>query len=385
MVETLVQFKHVQKSFDGESLVVKDLNLTIAKGEFLTVLGPSGSGKTTVLMMLAGFETPTHGSILLRDKPLNRLAPHKRDFGMVFQDYALFPHMSVGENLAFPLRVRGFAKSETTAKVDRALSMVRLDGMTDRRISRLSGGQRQRVALARALVFEPELVLMDEPLGALDKNLREEMQYELKHLHEQLGLTVVYVTHDQSEALTLSNRIAVLHDGLIQQIDDPATLYEQPINTFVATFIGECNTFVGELAQTPKTTDAGHPKCAVAIDQGRCRIGARAVNIPGLGGKTTLVVRPERVDFAQCAHADRIDTSIEGVIEELIYLGDHIRARLTLAGNDHFIVKTPNNRQLASLKVGQKAKVVWHSDDCRALDHPGADSLNLGVAENHNA
>ena len=208
-----VAFEHVQKSYDGETLVVKDLNLGIGRGEFLTMLGPSGSGKTTCLMMLAGFETATHGEITLAGRPINNIPPHKRGIGMVFQNYALFPHMTVGENLAFPLQVRKMDKPTIDAKVARALDMVQMGRFAGRRPAQLSGGQQQRIALARALVFEPELVLMDEPLGALDKQLREHMQYEIKHLHEQLGVTVVYVTHDQSEALTMSDRIAVFNDG----------------------------------------------------------------------------------------------------------------------------------------------------------------------------
>ena len=193
-----VRYENVQKSYDGESLVVKNLNLDIQKGEFVTMLGPSGSGKTTCLMMLAGFETATYGDILLDGKPINNIPPHKRGIGMVFQNYALFPHMTVNENLAFPLHVRKMSKADAEAKVRRALEMVQMVEFGDRKPAQLSGGQQQRIALARALVFEPELVLMDEPLGALDKQLREHMQYEIKHIHESLGVTVVYVTHDQS-------------------------------------------------------------------------------------------------------------------------------------------------------------------------------------------
>ena len=240
-----VAFEHVQKSYDGETLVVKDLNLGIGKGEFLTMLGPSGSGKTTCLMMLAGFETATHGEITLAGRPINNIPPHKRGIGMVFQNYALFPHMTVGENLAFPLQVRKMDKPTIDAKVARALDMVQMGRFAGRRPAQLSGGQQQRIALARALVFEPELVLMDEPLGALDKQLREHMQFEIKHLHEQLGVTVVYVTHDQSEALTMSDRVAVFNDGRIQQLAPPEDLYERPDERFVAQFIGENNTLFG--------------------------------------------------------------------------------------------------------------------------------------------
>ncbi|MBE9554440.1 MAG: ABC transporter ATP-binding protein, partial [Proteobacteria bacterium] len=247
--ELIVRFIDVQKSYDGEILVVKNLNLDIARGEFLTMLGPSGSGKTTCLMMLAGFEPATNGDITLNGKPINNVPPHKRGIGMVFQNYALFPHMTVAENLAFPLEVRRMSKDEIESRVTRALEMVRLPEMAGRRPGQLSGGQQQRVAVARALVFDPDLVLMDEPLGALDKNLREEMQYEIKHIHESLGVSVVYVTHDQSEALTMSNRIAVFDDGIVQQLSTPDALYERPENAFVAQFIGENNRLMGTVKE----------------------------------------------------------------------------------------------------------------------------------------
>ncbi|MDP7621508.1 MAG: ABC transporter ATP-binding protein, partial [SAR324 cluster bacterium] len=232
--EAYVSFQSVQKSYDGETLVVKDLNLDADRGEFLTMLGPSGSGKTTCLMMLAGFETVTHGEIILDGTSINNVPPHKRNIGMVFQNYALFPHMTVNENLAFPLQVRNMSKSDIEDRVKKVLDMVQLGAFGTRRPMQLSGGQQQRVAVARALVFEPKLVLMDEPLGALDKQLREQMQYEIKHIHENLEVTVVYVTHDQSEALTMSNRIAVFDDGVIQQLAAPDLLYEKPENAFVA-------------------------------------------------------------------------------------------------------------------------------------------------------
>ena len=232
--QDFVKFEQVDKSYDGEVLVVKGLDLDIAQGEFLTLLGPSGSGKTTTLMMLAGFETPTNGEIYLDGNPISNIPPHKRGIGMVFQNYALFPHLSVYENLAFPLKVRKTPKEIIDDKISKTLAMVSLSDFANRMPAQLSGGQQQRVAVARSLVFDPQLVLMDEPLGALDKNLRESMQYELKHIHESLGVTVVYVTHDQSEALTMSNRIAVFNDGYIQQLSNPNDLYETPVNSFVA-------------------------------------------------------------------------------------------------------------------------------------------------------
>ena len=267
--DILVKFDYVQKSYDGEVLVVKDFNLDVAKGEFVTMLGPSGSGKTTCLMMLAGFEPVTHGEIFLDGVSINNVPPHKRGIGMVFQNYALFPHMTVAENLAFPLEVRGMGKSEINEKVIKALDMVRLSGFNDRRPSQLSGGQQQRVAVARALVFGPKLVLMDEPLGALDKNLREEMQYEIKHIHENLDVTVVYVTHDQSEALTMSNRIAVFNDGIVQQLASPADLYEKPTNAFVAGFIGENNQLFGEVKFVDGDFDQTVKNCLGTLKKGK--------------------------------------------------------------------------------------------------------------------
>ncbi len=358
-----VLFDNVQKSYDGEVLVVKNLNLAISRGEFLTMLGPSGSGKTTCLMMLAGFETATHGSILLDGQRIDNVAPHKRGIGMVFQNYALFPHMSVAENLAFPLSVRKMSRSDTEERVKRALNMVELGHLGDRMPAQLSGGQQQRVAVARALVFEPSLVLMDEPLGALDKNLREQMQYEIKHIHERLGVTVVYVTHDQSEALTMSNRIAVFEDGVVQQLASPTELYEHPSNAFVAAFIGENNRLVGDVAAVDGK------ECDVRLDTGDV-IRASAVNIGGVGSKTTLSLRPERVVIMTDPNAANGATPnvFEAEVMELIYLGDHIRTRVRLCGNDEFIVKVPNVAGERELTVGRHVHIGWSVEDCHALD-----------------
>jgi putative spermidine/putrescine transport system ATP-binding protein len=355
----LVRFESVQKSYDGEILVVKDLNLDVARGEFLTMLGPSGSGKTTVLMMLAGFEPATHGEIYLDGQPINNVPPHKRGIGMVFQNYALFPHMTVFENLAFPLQVRHMDKADIETKVQRALDMVRLGAFGNRRPGQLSGGQQQRVAVARALVFEPTLVLMDEPLGALDKNLREEMQYEIKHIHENLGVTMVYVTHDQSEALTMSNRIAVFEDGIIQQLASPDELYERPQNAFVAGFIGENNRFMGKVLSLNGTT------CEVEVEGGQT-VRALSVNVAGEGQPTTLSLRPERV-VVNPAEGQFVNT-VEARVEELIYLGDHIRVRANVCGNNDFVIKVPNASGHAALDPGATMKVGWSAEDCRALD-----------------
>ncbi|RRU71926.1 ABC transporter ATP-binding protein [Stutzerimonas chloritidismutans] len=357
--DILVSFRGIQKSYDGESLIVRDLNLDIRRGEFLTLLGPSGSGKTTSLMMLAGFETPTAGEILLDGRAINNVPPHKRDMGMVFQNYALFPHMTVSENLAFPLSVRGMAKPDIKERVKRALAMVQLEGFRNRYPAQLSGGQQQRVALARALVFEPQLVLMDEPLGALDKQLREQMQMEIKHLHERLGVTVVYVTHDQGEALTMSDRVAVFHQGQIQQIEDPRTLYEKPVNTFVANFLGENNRLPAHLL------DRRGDSCTVKLGRGET-VEALAVNVGATGSPVSLSIRPERV-LLNGASAN-CPNRFTGRVAEFIYLGDHIRIRLEVCGVSDFFVKQPIAEFDSALQVGDVVPIGWHVEHVRALD-----------------
>ncbi|RXH42324.1 ABC transporter ATP-binding protein [Bradyrhizobium zhanjiangense] len=353
-----VKFSEVQKTYDGETLVVKNLNLDIARGEFLTMLGPSGSGKTTTLMMLAGFEVPTSGSILLEARSIDAMPPHKRDIGMVFQNYALFPHMTVEENLAFPLKVRKLGRTEIEPRIKRALEMVRLGGYGKRRPAQLSGGQQQRVALARALVFDPKLVLMDEPLGALDKQLREQMQLEIKHIHEDLGVTVVYVTHDQSEALTMSDRIAVFNDGVIQQLAPPAELYEGPQNAFVAQFIGENNQLHGKVLAMNGTT------CKVEIAGGN--VQALAINVEAVGRPTVLSLRPERVQLNPAPGT--LPNIFSAQVAEVIYLGDHVRTRVSVCGHSDFIIKLPNSEGLVKLEPGAAITVGWKTEDCRALD-----------------
>ncbi len=357
---SFVEFERVQKSYDGETLVVKDLNLSMPKGEFLTMLGPSGSGKTTCLMMLAGFETATNGDIRLDGKPINNIPPHKRGIGMVFQNYALFPHMTVAENLSFPLEVRGIGKADREAKVTRALGMVQMEKFGGRRPAQLSGGQQQRVALARALVFEPELVLMDEPLGALDKQLRETLQFEITRLAHDLGITTVYVTHDQTEALTMSDRVAVFEAGRIQQLAPPSELYERPENSFVAQFIGENNTMDGVVETI------ADDRCTVKLDSGDV-IDAQPVNVSKAGERTKVSIRPERVEF-------KIDRLREGAhtlkaeVLEFIYMGDIFRTRLRVAGNDDFVVKTRNAPDQVRLTPGETVEIGWQPEDCRALD-----------------
>ncbi|KAA5607356.1 ABC transporter ATP-binding protein [Roseospira marina] len=359
ITDPFVRFQNVQKSYDGETLVVKNLQLDIAKGEFLTLLGPSGSGKTTCLMMLAGFESPTHGEIMLDGHPIHNVPPHKRGIGMVFQNYALFPHMTVTENVGYPLKVRGIGRNEMARRVDRALTMVELGHLGGRRPAQLSGGQQQRVALARALVFEPALVLLDEPLGALDKNLREQMQYELKHIHATLGVTMVYVTHDQTEALTMSDRIAVFDDGIIQQLDEPSTLYEEPSNAFVAQFIGENNRLLGTVESVDGTD------CIVQTDNGD-PIRALNVRTTGPGGRTLMSLRPERISINP--NPGSMPNILPAEVLEVIYVGDHIRSRMSVCGRDDFIVKVPNWAGHVHLRRGEKVEIGWFASDCRALD-----------------
>ncbi|MCR8548032.1 ABC transporter ATP-binding protein [Salipiger sp. P9] len=360
--DAFVAFERVQKSYDGETLVVKDLNLTLPKGEFLTMLGPSGSGKTTCLMMLAGFETATHGEIKLDGVSINNIPPHKRGIGMVFQNYALFPHMTVAENLAFPLEVRKIGKSEREKKVKRALDMVEMGAFGGRRPAQLSGGQQQRIALARALVFEPELVLMDEPLGALDKQLREKMQFEITNLAHSLGITTVYVTHDQTEALTMSDRVAVFNDGRIQQLAPPDELYEAPQNSFVAQFIGENNTLEGVV------TEVKGDVCTVKLDDGEI-IEAQPVNVSKVGERTRVSIRPERVEVNKERLQEGAHT-LKAKVLEFIYMGDIFRTRLSVAGNNDFVIKTRNAPDQIRLKPGEEIEIGWLPQDCRALDAP---------------
>ena len=329
----LVRFAGVAKTYDGTSFAVRDLDLDVRRGEFLTLLGPSGSGKTTTLMMLAGFEAPSAGDILLDGRSIRATPAHRRNFGMVFQSYALFPHLSVGDNVAYPLSVRGVSGQERQDRVARALAMVRLEGYETRRPSQLSGGQQQRVALARALVFEPTLVLMDEPLGALDKQLREHMQIEIKHIHERLGVTVVYVTHDQGEALTLSDRVAVFQDGALQQVAPVDRLYEVPANRFVAGFVGDATFLQGRLVSR-------HGGAAeLELPGGRRLRGVDGdLGDASPGTDVVAMVRPERITLtSEPAGAN----ALSATVEDVIYFGDHLRARCAIDGQAVATVKLP--------------------------------------------
>ena len=363
-----VEFIDVQKMY-GDFHAVRRLNLSIGQGEFLTFLGPSGSGKTTTLNMLAGFERPSQGVITLAGKSVDRLPPYERNIGMVFQNYALFPHMSVADNVAFPLSVRKTPKADIVARVTRALEMVRLAQFKDRKPTQLSGGQQQRVALARALVFQPTLVLMDEPLGALDKKLREHMQIELKQIHEMLGVTIVYVTHDQSEALTMSDRVAIFESGDIAQIGTPDGLYNEPETAFVASFIGENNALDG----IAERVDGG--RCLVALPTG-LRATALAIGDIRASAPVHLTIRPERIGLSGDEQSDnRFPAKVDG----RIYHGDHQRLLARLTNGQVLTVKVGPE---AILTTGEAIELCWPTSDCRAFPAgavPDGKSTNKGA------
>lgn len=333
----------------GGTFALDHIDLEVRSGEFLTLLGPSGSGKTTLLMAIAGFTRPDSGSLRFGDTEVVRLPPHKRDLGMVFQSYALFPHMDVAANVAFSLKLRRVAQSEIDQRVERALETVELAGFGNRDISALSGGQRQRVALARAIVFEPRILLMDEPLSALDKQLREHMQIELRRLHDKLGITTVYVTHDQHEALTMSDRIAVINAGRVMQIATPREIYERPTNRFVAGFIGD-SSFL------PVT-------CA----DGRVCYGQTALHVthlpPDTGG-CLLMLRPERLRIVSGQATEDVNT-FEGTVRTVIYQGDSHLLHVTLADGIEVSLRGANQRDATTAipQVGSPVVLGLHRDD----------------------
>ncbi len=350
--ENFIRFQKVTKDF-GTIRVVEDLDLDIARGEFVSLLGPSGSGKTTLLMMLAGFESVSGGAIVLDGQKINDLPAHKRDMGVVFQNYALFPHMTVAKNVAFPLEMRGTAKAEVASRVQKALDMVQLGQMADRLPGQLSGGQQQRVALARALVFEPRVVLMDEPLGALDKQLREQMQLDIRDLHHRLGLTIIFVTHDQDEALTMSDRIAVFNRGQIQQCASPREVYDHPSNRFVAEFIGETNLLEGSV-----TAVSGGEITLTLPGGGTFRSHA----MPGFspGDKGLLSLRPERIDLYPEGAVPEGINCLSGEVTDTVYQGDHLRL-VVQTGAGRIIARI--NRKAAEWANGAKVTLGFRAQD----------------------
>lgn len=347
-----IRIQRLTKTY-GSHRALDDVDLEIRAGEFLTLLGPSGSGKTTLLMALAGFVTPDAGSIRFGEQEVVTLSPHKRGLGMVFQSYALFPLMSVAENVGYPLKIRGMPKADIVRKVEAALSMVQLDGFGERRIQQMSGGQRQRVALARAIVFEPGIILMDEPLSALDKKLREHMQIELKALHRKLGATIVYVTHDQREALTMSDRIAVLNHGRIVQVDNPETLYRKPRSLFVADFVGES-------VALPVEVRGG----AVSF-QGR-PLQTKPSPAVGSSARHFMILRPELVALQSRSASPHPEVNeLDGRVSDIIFQGDSVLVLVHLGGGQEIGVRVPAHRSAQSglPGVGSDVRLALHQDD----------------------
>jgi putative spermidine/putrescine transport system ATP-binding protein len=349
-----IAFRQVTKRYNALT-VVDHLDLNIASGEFVSLLGPSGSGKTTLLMMLAGFEQPTSGTIEVEGRRVDELPPYKRNMGVVFQSYALFPHMNVRDNIAFPLKMRGVSKAAIAERVARVLDMVKLGAMADRKPQQLSGGQQQRVALARALVFEPQVVLMDEPLGALDKKLREQMQLDIRDLHRRLGLTIVFVTHDQDEALTMSDRVAVINHGRIEQIGTPKDIYDEPRTHFVAEFIGETNLLrcvvdeqTGDALRV--TSESGLTLSAYA---GSGRIGEPHVQVS---------IRPEaiRINDPGINDPTMAGNGLTARIVDAVYFGDHLRLVATV-GAQRLIIKSGRSGRTAD--VGDEVALSFAPSD----------------------
>src|SRR5690554_3839130 len=360
--DVFLSFRNVKKTYDRQTLVVQEFNLDVHQGEFVTLLGPSGSGKTTVLMMLAGFEHVSSGDIYIDGASVTRVAPYERNIGMVFQNYALFPHMTVAENLAYPLRVRKMSRTEIRERVARSLKLIELEDFGDRHPGQLSGGQRQRVALARALIFEPALVLMDEPLSALDKKLREQMQFEISRLHSKLGCTMVYVTHDQAEALTMSDRIAVFNHGVVQQYAAPDELYEQPANAFVAGFIGENNLIRGEGVAQPDGT--------VKVTLGDATVlQAAHGNFRDASGACLLSVRPEKLNISIVDTPPPGSNLLRARFVAQHYVGDFIRYYFELTDGTRVIVKTMNDDRAPTLIEGQTTDLHWSAQHSFAF-HP---------------
>jgi len=335
----------------GAFVAVDSVSLGIERGEFLTLLGPSGSGKTTILMMVAGFVHPSEGTVRLDGRDITPLPPEKREFGMVFQGYALFPHMSVAENVGFPLRVRGLSRADRDAKVRAALDLVQLAPFADRLPKQLSGGQQQRVALARALVFDPNLLLLDEPLSALDKKLRAELQEELKALHRRVGRTFVNVTHDQEEALSMSDRIAILNHGKLVQAGAPGALYERPATRFVADFLGKSNFLAGTVRRVEGSTamlDVGGQTIVQAVPDGALAAGASML----------LSLRPEKITLADGG----ADNSVAGTIAAWSYLGAGFSLRVMVQGLGELRVALPAWRAPIAPQDGMAVRLAWSAD-----------------------
>ena len=351
----LIEFAGVSKVYPGAAEPAVDrLDLAIAEGEFLSLLGPSGSGKTTCLMMLAGFEPVSSGTIRLRSQPIEALPAHRRNLGVVFQSYSLFPHMTVAGNVAFPLQMRKVPAAEIDLKVRQALMRVRLEAFASRRPNQLSGGQQQRVALARALVIEPDVVLLDEPLSNLDARLRLEMRHEIRRIHDETGITMVYVTHDQKESLSMADMIAVMSMGRVEQLGDPRTIYRRPANRFVADFIGETNLIDGTLAR--KEEPWGWVESELGLL--RARLGA---NAPAAGGQATLMIRPEGLQVGRAGG----ENQFRGKVTGNIYLGQEEQFRLK-CGEREFQAAMANPGE-KSPRTGEEVQISFAAEDAVVL------------------
>jgi spermidine/putrescine ABC transporter ATP-binding subunit len=344
----------LEKHFDSVG-AVRGVTLDIQSGEFLTLLGPSGSGKTTTLMMIAGFERPTSGDIAIDGRSVVAIPPYRRDIGMVFQNYALFPHLTVAENIGFPLKQRGLDRASRARQVAKSLAMVRLSGYEARYPRQLSGGQQQRVALARAMVFQPRLLLMDEPLGALDKQLRESLQIEIRRLHAELGITFIYVTHDQEEALTMSDRIAVMNEGIVAQLGAPEDLYNRPESRFVASFIGESNFLPGIVR--------GIENGLVIADCSGTIIRAVLRGHPQQGDEIVLTARPERLRFADTASDKAAENRIGATVTDTVFAGERCRYLLQGNGGIPLVLKEPSGIAVRRRVPGDTVEVAWAASD----------------------
>ena len=356
----------LRKSF-GSAVAVDGVDLEVRRGEFLTLLGPSGSGKTTTLRMIAGFMAPSGGSIEISGQDMTRVPPYRRDVGMVFQNYALFPHMTAAQNVAFPLRMRGLQRAEIARRVSDALSLVKLRDLGGRYPRQLSGGQQQRVALARAVVFEPRLLLMDEPLGALDRKLRKSLQLEIIHVARQLEATVVYVTHDQEEALMMSDRIAIFSAGRIEQLGTGDDLYYRPASLFVADFIGESNILRGRYE-----TDGGDGGWMIR-ESSRWRIGRSAAARAelGAGAPAALVVRPERIRIVgEDGPLSAAVNVADATVDEVLNLGSDVRYELVLDGGQRLTVRESRGGGSTARDRGDRVRVAWSVDDGLLVPDP---------------
>ena len=346
-----LRLRNVVKSYDGRTNAVDDVSIDIKRGEFITFLGPSGSGKTTTLMMIAGFETPSAGTIELAGKDLALSKPYQRNIGMVFQNYALFPHMTAAKNVIFPLKMRGFPRAEIEGRAKKILDLVGLARFADRYPREPSGGQQQRVALARGLVFHPDVVLLDEPLGALDKNLREQMQIEIKRIHREVGITMIYVTHDQTEAMTMSDRIAVFRDGRIEQVGSPLDVYARPANRFVGQFIGDSNFFAGR-------ADAARPGWIDLSGIGPVRVAQDSAP-----GDVDVLIRPERLRLTAGGEAGT-DNVFDMLVEDAINYGDSI---LVIGATKGLPLRARLVGASAGLVPGATLRLAWSPADAHVL------------------